>query len=121
VNIALMTWTLADHLGGGMGITTASRTNHSASILRRLGARRLANLPAYYEPKYGSVIEILAFDKDNLDKRFAARMERLKTEMCCVPVVCAADAPISTGRTLPLGTPVAPPFHTPEIAQPAVH
>lgn len=121
VNIALMTWTLAHHLGGGMGITTASRTNHSASILRRLGARRLANLPAYYEPKYGSVIEILAFNKDDLDERFAGRMEKLKNEICEIPVVCAADAPVSSGEILPFGTPALPPYQTREIALTAVN
>lgn len=115
VNIALMTWTLAHHLGGGMGITTASRMNHSASILRRLGARRLANLPAYYEPKFGSIIEILAFNKDHLDDRFAVRMEKLKAEMCQLPIICAADAPVSSGEPLPNGTPALPRYETPEI------
>jgi hypothetical protein len=118
VNIALMTWTLADHLGGGVGITTATRTNHSASILRRLGAHRLANLPAYYEPKYGSVIEILAFDKDHLDERFAVRMEKLKAEMCRVPVICAADGP---DEALPMGTPAVPLYHMPETSRPMVN
>lgn len=121
VNIALMTWTLAHHLGSGMGITTATRTNHSASILRRLGARRLADLPAYYEPKYGSVIEILAFDKDHLDERFGARMEKLKAEMCSVPVICAADAPVSVGDAMPYSTPAIPPYQTAGFAQTAVH
>lgn len=124
VNIALMTWTLAHHLGGGMGLTTASRTNHSASILRRLGARRLADLPAYYEPKYGSVIEILAFDKDHLDERFANRMEKLKTDMCNVPVICAADAPVSSGETVPtyrMPAMLPPSYQAAELAQAAIH
>jgi len=111
INIALMTWTLAEHLGGGMGITTATRTNHSASILRRLGARRLANLPAYYEPKFGSVIEILAFNKDHIDERFSSRMEKLKSEICELPIICGADAPLRDGNGLPLSTPSRPPYY----------
>jgi hypothetical protein len=102
INIALMTWSLAHHLGGGIGITTATRTNHSASILRRLGASRLASLPAYYEPKFGSVIEILSFSKDHLDDRFAARMEKLKAELCESPIICGADAPIASVDRIPV-------------------
>ncbi len=91
VNIALMTWALAAYLGGGMGITTATRTNHSASILRRLGGRRLPNLPAYYEPKYGAVIEILVFSLAQLDQRYACRLEKVKEEIDRTPVICAAE------------------------------
>jgi hypothetical protein len=91
VNIALMTFVLVEHLGGGVGITTATRLYHSASILRRLGGRRLADLPAYYEPKYGSVIEILHFSSENLDSRYAARFGKLRSQIAHTPVICAAD------------------------------
>jgi hypothetical protein len=87
----LMTFVLAEHLGGGVGITTATRLYHSASILRRLGGRRLADLPAYYEPKYGSVIEILHFSSENLDSRYAARFGKLRSQIAHTPVICAAD------------------------------
>jgi hypothetical protein len=91
VNIALMTFVLAEHLGGGMGITTATRLYHSASILRRLGGRRLGDLPAYYEPKYGSVIEILHFSSEHLDARYTGRMERLRSQFSQTSVICAAE------------------------------
>jgi len=92
VNIALMTFVLAEHLGGGVGITTATRLYHSASILRRLGGRRLGDLPAYYEPKYGSVIEILHFSSENLDSRYAARFGKLRSQFAHTPVICAGDS-----------------------------
>jgi hypothetical protein len=91
VNIALMTFALAENLGGGVGITTATRLYHSASILRRLGGRRLADLPAYYEPKYGSVIEILHFSSDHLDSRYAGRFEKLRSQISQIPVICADE------------------------------
>lgn len=90
VNIALMTFVLAEQLGGGLGITTATTRHHSASILRRMGGRRLAELPAYYDPKYGCVIEILQFSSANLDGQFAERVRRLRTEIGKVPVLCSA-------------------------------
>lgn len=92
VNIALMTFVLAEQLGGGVGITTATRLYHSASILRRLGGRRLADIPAYYEPKYGSVIEILHFSSEHLDSRYAARMERFRSQISQTPVICATES-----------------------------
>jgi hypothetical protein len=93
-----MTFVLAEHLGGGVGITTATRLYHSASILRRLGGRRLAGLPAYYEPKYGSVIEILHFSSEQLDSRYAARMDKLRSQISQTPVICAAERPRSRPR-----------------------
>jgi hypothetical protein len=89
VNIALMTFVLAEQLGGGLGITTATTRHHSASILRRLGGRRMAELPAYYDPKYGCVIEILQFSSANLDGQFAERVRRLRADIAKIPVLCA--------------------------------
>jgi hypothetical protein len=90
INIALMTFVLAESLGGGLGITTATTRHHSASILRRLGGRRLAGLPAYYDPKYGCVIEILHFSSANLDHQFADRVQKLRSEIGQIPVLCGA-------------------------------
>lgn len=90
VNIALMTFVLAESLGGGLGITTATTRHHSASILRRLGGRKLAELPAYYDPKYGCVIEILHFSSADLDAQFADRVKKLRAEIERIPVLCAS-------------------------------
>jgi len=91
VNVALMTLALAAQLGGGLGVTTATRSHHSASILRRLGGRRLEDLPAYYEPKYGSVIEVLEFNLANLDPRYSARFDKLRDDIRKVPVICSGE------------------------------
>jgi hypothetical protein len=90
VNIALMTFVVAEKLGGGLGITTATRRYHSAAILCRLGGRRLGELPAYYEPKYGSIIEVLHFSLANLHTQYAGRLARLREEVHGVDVLCAA-------------------------------
>ena len=100
VNIALMTFVLAESLGGGLGITTATTRHHSASILRRLGGRRLAELPAYYDPRYGCVIEILQFSSANMDTHFADRVEKLRGEIEKMPIICAA-ARRKTGPQMP--------------------
>jgi hypothetical protein len=90
VNIALMTFAVAEHLGGGFGLTTATTCHHSASILRRLGGRRLAGLPAYYEPMFGCIIEILHFSPGSYAAQYIPRIERLKQELSKTEVLCAS-------------------------------
>jgi hypothetical protein len=88
INIALMTFALADRLGGGMGITTATTRHQSASILRRLGGHRLGGLPAYYDPKYGCVLEILGFDMKSLRAQFARKLDELRGCLNGIQIVC---------------------------------
>jgi hypothetical protein len=90
VNIALMTFAVAEHLGGGFGLTTATTCHHSASILRWLGGRRLAGLPAYYEPAFGCIIEILHFNPGTYAPQYIPRIERLKQELSKAEVLCAS-------------------------------
>jgi hypothetical protein len=73
---------------------------HSASILRRLGGQRLGGLPAYYEPKYGSVIEILHFSSENVDSRYAPRLGKLRSQIANTPVICAEDQPFELPQTI---------------------
>ena len=106
-NIALTTCALAEHLDCGVGITTATRMHHSAAILCRIGAQRLAEIPAYYEPKYGSIIEVLHFDLPNINPRYAGKLDSLRGEVLKTPVICARAASAVTRaaaqrRTLPL-------------------
>jgi hypothetical protein len=101
VNIALMTFALGEMLNCGLGLTTATRSHHSASILCRIGARRLPELPAYYEPKYGSIIEVLHFDLPNSNPRYAAKLDRLRSEILRTPIICA-----NSGGAPPLRMPI---------------
>ena len=91
INIALMTFALAEHLGSGGGITTATRMHHSASMLCRIGARRVPELPAYYEPRYGSVIELLHFDLPYINPRYRAKLEKIRDEILLTPVICVGE------------------------------
>jgi hypothetical protein len=91
-NIALMTCALAEQLDCGVGITTATRMHRSSAILCRIGAQRLAEIPAYYEPKYGSIIEILHFDLPNINPRYASKLDSLRAEVVKTSVICARGA-----------------------------
>jgi hypothetical protein len=101
VNIALMTFALAEALGCRFGITTATTRHHSASILRRLGGRRFPDVPAYYDPKYGCVIEILHFSSANLDSQFADRLKKLRSEIERTPVLSPASVNEDAAAEIP--------------------
>lgn len=103
VTIALMTQVLAEALGSGLAITTATRYNHSSSILQRIGAKPLIGLPAYYEPKYGSVIEIVHWELPCVEPRCAARLERVRGLLSDTEVIFAdrPEAPAKPSYQLP--------------------
>lgn len=88
-NVALMTYALAEHLGSGWALTTATRMNQSASILRRIGAQTLSGLPGYYEPEFASVMEIVHFDLPCLNQLYASRLQTLQQVLRKLRVVCA--------------------------------
>jgi hypothetical protein len=117
VNIALMTFALAERLGSGVAITTATIRHHSSLMLRRLGGEALAELPAYYEPKFGCVMEILKFDLASLHSQFKERMARFGKQLEEAEIVCAA----SSGERYPAKP--ATPYHVPAhpVENPAVY
>lgn len=96
--MAMATYALARVLGGGRGITTATTRHHSSRILRRLGGHPLVDsgtpLPAYFDPKYGCTMELLAFDTAQPNPRYSAYVDSFVEQLGSTPVVqCAAPPP----------------------------
>jgi hypothetical protein len=93
-DVALATYALAHHLGGCVGITTATVRNCSARILRKIGGQSLdfaaGPLPAYYDPQYRCEMELLRFDSDQLNPKYQSRLDRIARRFLDVPVLCAA-------------------------------
>jgi hypothetical protein len=88
-------YALGELSGGALGITNATSQSCSASILRRIGGRRLTasglELPSYFETEYRSVeAEILRFDSSNPNPRYMKWMEECAGRLRDVPVVCRA-------------------------------
>ena len=92
VNIALMSFALAEWLGGGVGLTTASTRHHASLILRRLGGNPLANFEPYYEPMFDCKIELLYFDINNLEPRYAVKVDEMRAELRRTPIFCPVEA-----------------------------
>ena len=83
---------LAQLSGGALGITNANLQGCSASILRRIGGKRLmadgVELPSYTETEYGSFeTEILCFDSSKLNPRYKTWIQEYQAHLPNVPVI----------------------------------
>ena len=91
VNIALMSFALAEALGGGVGLTTASTRHHASLILRRLGGSSLAGFAPYYEPMFDCSIELLHFDISQLEPRYESKLAEMREEVQNAPLLCPIE------------------------------
>lgn len=103
LRIALAVYSLAQSLGGCIGISTATRRHRSSSILRRIGGLPLVadgmELPAYYDPQYGCEMEILRFDSNSPNPRYNWWIEQIRDHLRTVPVIRCNNVPIRQYRS----------------------
>jgi hypothetical protein len=99
LRIATATFSLAQTLGGCVGISTATERHRSSSILRRIGGCSLeydgAELPSYYDPQYRCQMEVLRFDSNSPDASCRKWVQQMSEQLAEVPVVAARE-PIGT-------------------------
>ena len=92
--LALGAYSLGRLLGGSLGMTTATVRHASSSILRRLGGSPLESrgeaIPAYYDPKYRCMMELLRFDSRYPNAKYAGLVDRLCENLVDVPVISAS-------------------------------
>jgi hypothetical protein len=95
LRIAMATYSLAQILGGCLGISTATERHHSSAILRRIGGRSLEHggteLPSYYDPQYRCQMEVLRFDSSSPDTSCRRWVAQLRKGLAEVSVVVARD------------------------------
>ena len=103
LRIALAVYSLAQSLGGCIGISTATCRHRSSSILRRIGGLPLVadgiELPAYYDPQYGCEMEILRFDSNSPNPRYNPWIEQIRDHLRTVPVIRCNRVPIRQYRS----------------------
>jgi hypothetical protein len=96
LRMALASYSLVRLLGGGVAISTVTRRNCSASILRRLGGRSLnhaqSEVPAYYDHRYACEMELLKFYSWDPNPRYESWIDELTREIRSTRVL-TADAP----------------------------
>jgi hypothetical protein len=88
--LPLAGYSLCRILGGALGITTANVTHSSSSILQRLGFSHLefngTAMPAYFDPRYNTMIELLRWDSRRPSAKFVGLIELLRQKLAHVPV-----------------------------------
>ena len=91
--LALAGYGLSRLLGGAIGITAANVTHASSSILRRLGGSYLESegttLPAYYDPAYNTMIELLRFDSRRPGANFSGLIDLARSRLTTVSVIAS--------------------------------
>ncbi len=91
LRMALIPYCLSQVLGGGIGISTATQQNGSASILRKIGGLPLTHaareLPSYHDPQYNSQMEVLRFYSWAPNPRYTGLIADLKRQLRTIPVV----------------------------------
>ena len=103
--IALATYALGRFLGGGRGIATATTRNRSSSMLQRLGGRPLRcggeELPPYFDPRFGCVMELVAFDTAAPNPKYAEYIASFLEYIPSLPVVFSDAASTGLDATAP--------------------
>lgn len=91
LRIALAVYSLAQALGGCIGVSNATRRHRSSSILRRIGGRPLSvdgvELPAYYDPQYSCEMEMLRFDSVTPNPRYEVWIDEIRDHLLSVPII----------------------------------
>lgn len=92
----LAAYGLAQHLGGFLGIATATCKHGSATILRKLGLSPLQangeDMPVYYDPHYSSEMEVLRFDSRRPNPKYWDWIGELRLLLSSAPVVMAQQS-----------------------------
>lgn len=82
--------------GGALGLSSATFRHSSSSILRRIGGRPLkANgdeISSYYDSQYGCDMELLSFDSNSPNPRYAGWISQYRELIHEIPVVACAPA-----------------------------
>jgi hypothetical protein len=91
VRIILATYALLRLLGDALGVATATIRHHSAAILRRIGLNALTEcgeeLPPYFDPQYGCLMEALQFDSRHPAPKYEAWVSKLVETLRAAPVI----------------------------------
>jgi hypothetical protein len=91
LKIALAMYSLAQALGGCIGLTTATVRHCSSAILRKIGGRPLevdgCRIPGYFDYRYNCDMEILRFDSSAPNPKYLPWMERVGAELTSMAIV----------------------------------
>ena len=94
VRTLLTVYALSQVRGGAVGLSSATARHHSSSILKRIGGRPLkangVEVSSYYDAQYACEMELLSFDSEFPNERYARWISECREVLHQVPVVLGA-------------------------------
>ena len=96
IRTLLTVYALSQVRGGAVGLSSATTRHHSSSILRRIGGRPLmangVEVSPYYDAQYACEMELLSFDSESPNQRYAGWIRDCREVLHRIPVVLGAPA-----------------------------
>ena len=121
VRTLLTVYALSQLRGGAIGLSSATARHHSSSILRRIGGRPLkangVEVSSYYDAQYACEMELLSFDSEFPNQRYARWISECREVLPQIPVVFGAPANSCASDLLRLHTAVG--GHSEHVTQQA--
>ncbi len=115
----LATYAWAQHIGGALGIATATERNGSRFILRRLGGKPFEwngeELPPYEDNQYRCKMELLRFDSRAPDSKYRDVVDSMRRQFPKIAVVCPTESAPWEGIGESLRRLVSTPLWTEEL------
>ena len=94
IRTLLTVYALSQVRGGAVGLSCATTRHHSSSILKRIGGRPLkasgVEVSSYYDAQYACEMELLSFDSESPNQRYASWIRDCREVLHQVPVVVGA-------------------------------
>jgi hypothetical protein len=98
IRTLLTVYALSQVRGGAVGLSSATTRHHSSSILRRIGGRPLktsaGEVSSYYDAQYACEMELLSFDSERPNERYAIWIRDCREALHKIPVVVGAPAAV---------------------------
>ena len=114
VRTLLTVYALSQIRGGAVGLSSATARHRSSSILRRIGGKPLKSngveVSSYYDDQYACEMELLSFDSDFPNDRYARWIRDCRAALPQVPVVVGSPAESGASDLLRLHAAVGGPF-----------
>jgi len=94
IRTLLTVYALSQVRGGAVGLSSATARHHSSSILKRIGGRPLktsgVEVSSYYDAQYACEMELLSFDSEYPNERYARWINDCREVLHRIPVVLGA-------------------------------
>jgi hypothetical protein len=104
IRTLLTVYALSQVRGGAVGLSSATTRHRSSSILRRVGGRPLrargGEVSSYYDAQYACEMELLSFDSESPNERYASWIKDCREGLRQIPVLVGAPASTCTSDLL---------------------